>query len=462
MRFDFIIIGSGVSGGRMAGHLVDAGAKVLLLEAGRPFDSKSFPTHELDMNAQMFWGGGTEMSKDGCIGLMRGKCLGGTSVLSRAIFDRFDEDAFQDWKDRSEVPFFRKKEMTPYYEKAEASICIQKIPTEFQNENAKRFTRALDALEYYWKPVQRGQSNCKLEKGSDCIVCSGGCSRNSKQSSLLNNIYPAKEKGLQIETEIEVQCVSEKSDHVEVAAVRRGSLLQYHASKIILAAGSIGNSKILLKSNLQKKLPAIGKYFTCHPQFMTFALFDETIDSHKGAFLSVQTEDAKLRRMGLKLENVATRPIHTSLLLPTIRQKNLEFMKKYRNYSSIEIGVRDEPNGKISLDSGGDVILEKSLTHQDRSRIKNGLHFVNELFQTINSKKIIHSTRGIGQHLMGGCSIGIHEKKSVTNPDFQLYHHKRIYLSDSSIFPSAPGINPSLTIMALTDMAFEKIERDFR
>jgi len=38
-----------------------------------------------------------------------------------------------------------------------------------------------------------------------------------------------------------------------------------------------------------------------------------------------------------------------------------------------------------------------------------------------------------------------------------LHEDKNIYCADSSIFPNAPGINPSLTIMALSKMAIEKV-----
>jgi choline dehydrogenase-like flavoprotein len=38
----------------------------------------------------------------------------------------------------------------------------------------------------------------------------------------------------------------------------------------------------------------------------------------------------------------------------------------------------------------------------------------------------------------------------VVGPDFKVHGTKNIYAADSSIFPDAPGINPSLTIMALS------------
>jgi choline dehydrogenase-like flavoprotein len=56
---------------------------------------------------------------------------------------------------------------------------------------------------------------------------------------------------------------------------------------------------------------------------------------------------------------------------------------------------------------------------------------------------------------MGGCAIGTDPNKSVVNPDFQVHGLKNIYIGDSSIFPSAPGINPSLSIMAFSQRLSE-------
>lgn len=44
--WDFIVVGSGPSGGRIAFDLTKSGAKVLLLEAGPHFTKKDFPKPE--------------------------------------------------------------------------------------------------------------------------------------------------------------------------------------------------------------------------------------------------------------------------------------------------------------------------------------------------------------------------------------------------------------------------------
>ena len=56
--YDFVIIGSGSSGGTVARLLQRAGARCLLIEAGKHFKRDTFPTSEAEFSSQMFWGGG--------------------------------------------------------------------------------------------------------------------------------------------------------------------------------------------------------------------------------------------------------------------------------------------------------------------------------------------------------------------------------------------------------------------
>jgi choline dehydrogenase-like flavoprotein len=85
------------------------------------------------------------------------------------------------------------------------------------------------------------------------------------------------------------------------------------------------------------------------------------------------------------------------------------------------------------------------------------LKTVRSIFETVGAKEIYQSPFKFGLHLMGGCSIGTDPKRSVVNEEFQVHGARNIFIADSSIFPSAPGINPALSIMALTHRASQEI-----
>jgi choline dehydrogenase-like flavoprotein len=460
MKYDFAVIGSGVSGGRIAFELASKGASVIVLEAGKRFEAPHFPQNEALASVQLYWNGGLEVSRDGRLGFLRGKCVGGTSIVNQALLDRFDAFAWEDWEDRTGIDWMTTASMTPFYEAVEASLNLSTIPEKFWNANAKLFIRAFDELGYGWKALRRAQGDCALEEGTDCIVCLGGCPRNSKQSSLITTLAWAEQKhGAKIESEWEALRLEHRPDGVTLHGRQRGQQKTVEADRIVLAAGALGNTGILLKSGLQKYLPALGHSFTCHPQFMTYGLFDQDardlIDAHKGAFQTVKSDDPKLRRAGYKFENVYAPPISTAMLFDGYGSKHLERMKKYRSYASMEVALRDDAEGVIRL-QGDKLSIEKRLTYDDHRRAAEGLEIVQEMFSTIGAREIISCKQGFGLHLMGGCPIGNDSRVSVVNPDFQVHGFPRLLVADSSIFPSAPGINPSLTIMALSIKAARK------
>jgi choline dehydrogenase-like flavoprotein len=451
--FDFVIIGSGVSGGRMAFELTQGGARCLMLEAGREFSADTFPDNELDAADQMFWGGGIELSADGKLGFLRARCLGGTSVVNQALLNRFDDNAWQDWASRTGDKSLTGSTHEPYYAAVEKSIKHTKIPPHLYGKNANHFTAAMNRAGLGWEPVIRAQGDCKLENGSDCIVCLNGCPRNSKQSSLVTTIPAALAKGLEVRTEFSVDHLEIHKDHVRVLGMHLNEKTEVVARKAVLAAGALGNASILLRSGLKTRLPALGEGFTCHPQFMTFGLFREPVDAHKGAFQSVESNDKRLRSAGIKLENVFAGPVGISMLMPGYGLDHQTKMSRFRFYGSIEVAIRDEATGSLRLHKSGKIVIQKALTGQDKKKVRFGKKTVEELFKAAGAMDTIDCDQAFGLHLMGGCSLGTDASKSVVSPDFTVHGHKNLIVADSSVFPSAPGINPSFTIMALSARA---------
>jgi choline dehydrogenase-like flavoprotein len=453
---DFAIIGSGVSGGRMACELTAAGANCLLLEAGSWFDASSFPGNEMDASARMFWGGGIELSADGALGFLRGKCVGGGSVVNQAILDRFDDAAWDDWRARSGMPFLCAKEMAPHYDAVERELSIATISPEHYNRNTRLFIDAFDRKGFGWTAFRRGQGDCALERGSDCIVCLGGCPRDSKQSALVTTLRRAIAQGLRIWPEVEVGHLESSPGLVRIFGTRSGVPIEVKARSVILAAGALGNAAILLRSGLGSRLPSLGREFTCHPQFFVYGVFKEIVDAHKGAFQAVRSEDKRFRRQGIKFESNFAPPIATAMLLPEIGTRHLELMKGYRHLASMEVAIRDEATGRLRIGRGG-LIIDKALTAADRNKAKAGVGIIKDLLASVGATEIIPCRQSFALHPMGGCALGDDPQRSVVGPDFAVHGCPNVYAADSSVFPSAPGINPSLTIMALSRKAARTI-----
>ena len=56
-------------------------------------------------------------------------------------------------------------------------------------------------------------------------------------------------------------------------------------------------------------------------------------------------------------------------------------------------------------------------------------------------------------HILGGACIGKDENTGVINENFEVFNYPDLYVIDGSAIPSNLGVNPSLTITALSEYA---------
>ncbi|HXH17579.1 MAG TPA: GMC family oxidoreductase [Chitinophagales bacterium] len=455
--YDYIIVGSGPSGGNLAYHLNKAGAKCLLLEAGKFFRKETFPRNEADASARIYWGGGIEFDAEARMAFLRARIVGGTSIVNQCLLDRFDDMAFDSWRQQSGVDFFTTEKMAPYYDAVEKHLSLHTFVPSERNRNAVLFSEACEKLGYTWHYLRKGQSDCAFERGNDCIACLNGCHRDSKQSSLVAYVQKAEKEGLEIIPEVMVERIDVNNEWARVFGLKDNKQVEYYSRNLILAGGSFGTTSLLLKSGFKQKLSALGKYFSSHPQWMTFGIFDEPVNSHKGFFQTVASKDPNFRKNGFKLENVFAPPISIAMLFNVIGAKHQNIMRHYTRMACIEVAIRDENSGEISIDKKGKMIVKKPLTDSDKKKRDDGLEAVINILKTSGAKEIIRSPYYFGLHLMGGCVMGTDAAKSVVSPEFNVHGFKNLFIADSSIYPNAPGINPSLTIMALSQKLSQQL-----
>jgi choline dehydrogenase-like flavoprotein len=292
------------------------------------------------------------------------------------------------------------------------------------------------------------------------MACLGGCRLDSKQSMIVTFLREALESGLELRSEFMVDSVVAGGGKVTVRGMSKEGRAEVTGRRLVLAAGVFGNVQLLLRSGFGASLPALGRKFACHPQTMHFGLFKDPVDSHKGAFQSVKSKDPGLRRRGFKLENVFAPPIAIALLIAGWGREHQRTMKRYRNMACIEVAVRDENTGTLRVARSGRLQIEKLLTDRDKARREDGKETVDQIMRSAGAEEVIHSKFRFGLHLMGGCVMGTDPVRSVVNEEFALHTHPDVFIADTSVFPNAPGINPSLTVMALSHRASVRILKE--
>lgn len=456
--YDAIIVGSGVSGSFLARELTDAGLKCILVEAGKHYSPDAYPDNELDSNAELYWGGGIELNTDASIGFLRPRAVGGGSIVNQALLDRFDDLVFDEWSDVSGIKGLSRASFDPYYDKVAERIEMRTVPEEYRNANADVFRGGFEANGYQSAPLVRAQRDCRFDRGNSCITCLAGCPIASKQSTPTSVLPPAFDAGLELLSEFEVTRIVSHSDSVDVEGNdASGAPQSLRGARLILACGAIGNSRLLLASGYEKQLPALGKNFWTHPQYMQLGVFDEPIDAQHGPMQSYKSADPNFRRQGFKLENVYAPPVALAMLLPGYGRVHQQGMRLQRHYACIEVCVRDTSPGRIRVSRNGRASVAKGLNTEDRRRRDLGLDAIRNIFHAAGAREIVSGSIAIGLHLMGGCALGTDARSSVVGPDFKVHGLPNVWAADSSVFPTSPGINPSYTIMALALRAAESI-----
>lgn len=467
-RWDAIVVGAGTSGLTMARELCAAGMRVACLEAGGRYGRHSYPRTEADISSRLYWGGGVELSKDAGLAILRPRVVGGGSVVNQALMDRFDDDALDSFRAESGVEWWSSAALAPWYERAEAGLCLQTVPEEHRNGNAEVFAGGFTANGYHYTPLRRAQRDCRYDEGNCCIECLGGCRIDSKQSTVVTALPRAEADGLAMMADVEVVRVEERPDRVVIvgqvgAPSAPGApprTERWEAERVVLAGGAIGNTRLLLQSGFAATHPSLGEGFYCHPQFMNFGVFDHEVGAHLGPLQSYKSDDPGFRRQGFKLENVFAGPASIAMLLPGSGRDHLDLMKQVTRMGCIEVCIRDQRPGRISLSRKGSIVIDKTLDAADRRRVAAGKIAIRNILTAMGATRIVEGQVGLGLHLMGALRTGVDPRRSVIGPDFRLHGSRRLYAADSSTFPNAPGINPALTIAAVTLRAADEITRE--
>lgn len=386
---NIIVVGSGAGGSTVARELAISGMNVTLLEKGSRIPSdKAYQCYD-NLNI------GVE--------LLKTTCLGGTTMVTAGNAVRTCQKEFKKMGIILENEFLE----------VEHELGVGTLPDTHFGEGTLRIMDAASSL---------GLSMEKMPKFIDpnecipCGKCAFGCPRNAKWSSL-NYLNEAEKLGVTLIDNSPVTKITGK-DGGHVTGVLSYDQ-EYEADMVVSCAGAIETPRLLRSAGL-----VAGRHLFVDT-FVTVGGVLKDIDFYKEVSMNAL----------YKGDGFILAPHYSSLLTSHLEKHGFQD----KDILGIMVKIEDEMYGHVVADQ-----VVKNNTSNDVGLMAEGSALAGAILAEAGvDPGTFISTPARGAHPGGTAAIGDVVDKNLET------EIEGLYVCDASVFPSAPGAPPVLTILAL-------------
>lgn len=513
--YDYIIIGSGFGGSVAAHRLTEKGYRVMVIEKGKEWSCEDFPKTNWKLRKWLWlpglrFFGFFKMTFMRHVGILSGVGVGGGSLVyantlprpEKAFFNSGNWKGIADWE----------KELEPFYTESErmlganenpklydADLALQEVSLQKGKEKLFEPTRVAvffgEAEEVVADPYFNGDGP-EREGCSFCGGCMTGCRNNAKNTLDKNYLYLARKNGAELISKARVHRVrplgnEDGSEGYRVGFRKSTNFLfarnkQLTARGIILAGGVLGTMRLLLnmKSKELKRLsPQVGASIRTNNESLVLVHSkDRSKDFSKGIAIGSifpPDEDSHIEAVrytsGAGFWKMMGVPLtHGSNMLVRIGKLFWHLITRTRSWLSIYVSRDFAKESMIllfmqHLDST--VKFKRGLFNM-RSRMSEGeapsafmpisKDLADRTAGVINGKPFVMATEALTgtpttAHILGGCVIGTDSSNGVIDKDQKVFGYENMLVCDGSAISANPGVNPALTITAMSELAMNKI-----
>ncbi len=518
--FDYLVIGSGFGGSVSALRLVEKGYSVGVLECGKRFADEDFAKSGWDMK-RYFWAPALGMRgifrltvfKDVFIASgagVGGGSLGYANTLYRPGTAFFEDSQWSDLADWQE-------ELSPHYDTAEhmlgvaqyegmgpADLLLKEMGEDlgvgetFKQSRVGVFFGPADqeVEDPYFGGAGPARTGC-----TRCGSCMIGCRVGAKNTLVKNYLWFAEKLGAEVvperqATDIRPIGAEDGSDGYEVTTEHPGAWFRkrrrtFTARNVIVSAGALGTNELLAYCKHKGGLPRLSDRLghvvrtnsesiqavtapTAETDFSNSVAISSSVFPEPDTHIEVVTYGnggdviSRLFTMASGDGTRITRPLRWigSLLRHPLKSLRLLWPFGWSKRTVIlltmqttDAAMRLVPKRKLF----GGIKLQ---TQQDPDRPNPT--FIPAAERA--TKWFEEELGGIAQgglteafnipttaHILGGATMGIDPEHGVVDSGNRAFGYRGLMICDGSAVPANPGVNPSLSITAITEHAMSLI-----
>ncbi len=514
--YDYVIIGSGFGGSVSALRLSEKGYKVLVIEKGKWYANKDFPQTNWNLKKWLWlptlkFHGILKLTFFRHVSILSGVGVGGGSLVYANTLPRPKSNFYRNgnWAGLADWG----NELEPHYAVAEKMLGANKNPKFFDADlSLKKVADQLgkgDKFEapnvavYFGEPKKEVADPYFQGKGPKrsgcqfCGQCMTGCPHNAKNTLDKNYLYLAQNLGAEIIAEKLVTTITLNTstesryliDYQNSTSIFKKDRKTIKTNGIIFSGGVLGTVRLLLDMKSKKKLPKlsdqIGNFIRTNNENLALVTTkDKSLDMSKGIAIGSifpPNEDGHIEavRYGSG-SNFWKLPMVPMVFGKTIFNRVFQILKEWVFHPIDSLGIyfkKDFANKTVillfmqHLDS---TIKLKRGFFNLKSKVSTGLKptpfipmakiLADKVAAEINGKPFMMNTDILlgspsTAHILGGAVIGKDAQSGVIDIDQKVFGYDNMYVCDGSAVSANPGVNPSLTITAMTERVMSKIPR---
>ena len=479
IRADVCVIGSGAGGAVIAAELQAAGHQVVILERAGYRNEADFRQLEMVGAHELYLQGGLFWSEGGSIGLLAGSTLGGGTVINSMVCLRPPEDIRREWAELG-LAGVDGPDFDAHLDAVSRRMNVNVEATQPNRTNVM-MAEALEARGLSWEVLPRNAS--PDDDPAFCGYCNAGCQQGCKQSALKTYLQDASDAGAKVVVDCFADRVLVADGRATGVAARaraaNGDLVDLHveAPVVVVAAGGIESPAVLLRSGLGG--PAAGAFLRLHPTYFVGGVYDEVVNAWDGQFQALASFDFThaVEGSGFLVESVnVSLPFWAGALPFQDGRSHKERMLRLRNVASWHAVTHDHGSGRVVLESDGEPVVRWELHDAVDQKLAARLHVeLARMHHARGAEEILtfhwddHTWRrgddfdayvarlegtsyertAYSAHQMGSCRMGADAASSVADGHGELHDTAGVWIGDASALPTAPGVNPMLTVMAI-------------